>query len=260
MLMSACRAEYKDLGRALHLAVGRRPVVALTATASEHTVNALKQSLRMSTPTIIRGPLFRRNLYLSVKVKADRSMQLAQLQKELQGCDMLAVVFCNRKHACEDLRKRIQEREPGWRLATFHSGLHAEAREQILQECRDMKMDVLFCTTAFGLGVDVRVRTVLHWDVPQSICQYVQEVGRAGRDGEQAVCRMFVASDWYQKRCREAEKNVGFVDTTVVQAREVQAYISGETCRHEHLLRYFTAPDVQQCVCRCDVCCEVRGG
>jgi ATP-dependent DNA helicase RecQ len=249
-----CRSEYAVLGRTLQAAVGRKPILALTATAAEHTVKALKQCLRMPTPTVIRGPLFRGNLHLSVVAKAHSSNELAQMLATLRGNDTLAVVFCNRKKACDDLKKRVLEKEPTWRMATFHSGQDSAARDHILQECRKRRMEVLFCTTAFGLGVDVRVRTVIHWDVPQSLCQYVQEIGRAGRDAEPAVCKMYVSHDWYTRRCKQAARNVGFVDASIVQAREMQAYISCERCRHEHLLMYFTAPDIQQCGNSCDMC------
>jgi ATP-dependent DNA helicase RecQ len=131
----------------------------------------------------------------------------------------------------------------------------AHERERTLQQCRDKQIDVLFCTTAFGLGIDITVRTVLHWDVPQSLCQYVQEIGRAGRDDKRAMCKMFVAPNWYQKRCKDAYKNIGYGDMTVVKARELQKYITGDNCRHKFVLEYFTAPDIQLCGRSCDVCC-----
>jgi superfamily II DNA helicase RecQ len=250
-----CRTEYRELGRLLLAAVGKKPVLALTATAADSTVHALTNALRMTNPTIIRGPLFRSNLQLSVQARASNSMQLAQLLCFLQASDRLAVVFCNRKKTCEDLCARLAEKQPDWKITSFHGGLCSAARDSILQQCRENATDVLFCTTAFGLGINVNVRTVIHWDVPHSICQYVQEIGRAGRDGMSSMCRMFFSSDWYQKRCREARKNVGYVDVSVEQANEMQAYICcDDQCRHEFILRYFRAPDAQRCNGSCDNC------
>jgi superfamily II DNA helicase RecQ len=246
--------EYKHLGRVLTASVGKVPIVALTATATAQTLDKVQRSLYMRSSTIIRGPLFRPNLYLAVAVKAQCSMQLAQLQDTLQSSDTLAVVFCTRKKECEELCKRVQTKFPNWRLATFDSDLDVAVRESILQWCREGKIDVLFCTTAFGLGIDVTVRTVVHWDVPQSICHYVQETGRAVRDGLPSVCRMFFAADWYQKRCKLAYKDVSNVARRVEEARELQKYITCECCRHEYLLHYFAAPDRTTCGKSCDVC------
>jgi superfamily II DNA helicase RecQ len=150
--------------------------LALTATADKQTIEAMKRSLWIHSPTIVRGPLFRGNLYLSVSVKADCSMQLAQLQETLHSSETLCVVFCNRTRACEDLRKRMQNKLPSWRFAAFHSDMCTHERESTLQQCRDKHIYVVFGTTAFGLGIDIIVRTVLHWDVPQSLCQYVQDI------------------------------------------------------------------------------------
>jgi superfamily II DNA helicase RecQ len=152
------------------------------------------------------------------------------------------------------LCKRVQTKFLNWRLATFQSNLDAAVRESMLQWCREGKIDVLFCTTAFGLGIDVTVRSVVHWDVPQSLCHYVQEIGRAGRDGLPALCTMFVATDWYQKRCKLAYKDVTNVERRIDEARELQKYITCECCRHEHLLRCFAAPDITTCIKSCDVC------
>ena len=98
------------------------------------------------------------------------------------------------------------------------------------------------------------MRTVLHWDVPHTLCQYVKEIGRAGRDGLTAYCNMYVESGWLQKWCEVAHRNVGYVDLKVVQAREVQLYIECRKCRHEYMLQYFGAPDVQRCGGSCDMC------
>jgi ATP-dependent DNA helicase RecQ len=254
-----CRAEYKNLGKVLTASVGKVPIVALTATATAQSLNIIQRSLSMQAPTVIRSPLFRPNLNVSVVVKAQPNMQLAQLQQSLQSSEMLAVVFCNRRKECEELCKRTRTKLPGLRVATFHSALDAAVKESILKWCREGKINVLFCTSAFGLGIDVTVRTVLHWDVPQSMCHYVQEIGRAGRDGLPSMCKMFVASDWYQKRCKQAYKNVANVTRIVDEARQLQKYVSCECCRHEHLLRYFAAPDITTCGNNCDICRRVEG-
>ena len=79
----------------------------------------------MNSPEILRGPLFRRNLHVSVTVKADESMQLAQLEQALEAYEQLTVVFCNRKRACEELCLRMGARLRGRECSAFHGGLTA---------------------------------------------------------------------------------------------------------------------------------------
>src|SRR4029079_18812097 len=82
--------------------------------------------------------------------------------------------------------------ELGLRAASYHAGMRASARDKVHQRFLDDRVDVVVATTAFGMGIDKpNVRFVIHADVPESLDAFYQEIGRAGRDGEQAATVLY---------------------------------------------------------------------
>lgn len=161
-----CRPLYASLGHGIRQACGSVAALALTATASDAAIKGIKSALRMAAVRVVKAPMFRANLVLTVQERAHRNTELAQLCDTIASTKQLVVVFCIEKSTCEKLCVRVMENFNGIRAAAFRGGLEASTRDNMLAMCRHKILDVLFSTLAVRLGVHVPVNTVIHWDVP----------------------------------------------------------------------------------------------
>jgi superfamily II DNA helicase RecQ len=105
--------------------------------------------------------MLRANLQLSVFPRASSRNRMAHLCGMLAAERHLTIVYCNDIRTCDTLQCDVAEHLP-LRLELFHSELLDDRKAVVLQRCRDEEVDILFCTLAFGMGIDVRVNTVIH--------------------------------------------------------------------------------------------------
>ena len=149
------------------------PVLALTATATPEVRADILEQLHMSDAAVIVGPLTRPNLGLQV-IHTDRKVDA--LRDHLGAGS--ALIYCRHRKTTEALAASL----PGARA--YHGGLPASDRRNLQDAWTSGQSPIMVCTNAFGMGIDkADVRTVVHYDVPDSLESYSQEVGRAGRDG-----------------------------------------------------------------------------
>lgn len=227
----------------------RVSILALTATATPHVVEDILQSLRLRSPVVVRGALFRQNLHVIVRPQVTANKRLEQIRDlthdlERQTPGSVGIVYANSRKRVSQLALRLAN--GGCLVEAYHAGLPVAKKNAVLKSWLAGDTRVVVCTVAFGMGIDnPRVRWVAHYEPPTSLARLVQEIGRAGRDGMPAQCVLWPGS-WALDPAR-SERELQALE-------EVKEFLNGSGCRHQTLLKHFGEERVRVPCGSCDIC------
>ena len=188
------RPAFLDIAPALD-ALGRPPVLALTATATEDAARDICQLLKIPAAGVVNTSSYRPNLDLRVETVATEAEKLERTIKLVRGLQGSGLVYCATVKAAEQLVAGL--RAEGESVGLYHGKLPKAERHTQQEAFMSGAERVMVATNAFGLGIDkADIRFVLHYQLPSRLEAYYQEAGRAGRDGGTARCiLLFLRSD-----------------------------------------------------------------
>ena len=186
------RPDYLFLPRVVR-DLGSPPVLALTATATPKVRADILASMKMREPEVVVTSFNRPNLtYRVVNVKK-KDGKLPRILEIIRSYPPPGIVYATTRKECEQLAADL--RRSGIDAAAYHAGLGSAERARVQERFMTDEVAVVVATVAFGMGVDKpNVRFVIHASVPGSLPAYIQEAGRAGRDGEPSECAILYRS------------------------------------------------------------------
>ena len=242
----------------------RRPVVsAFTATAAPRVREDILASLELFCPFTAVTGFDRENLYFEVRRVKDKKEQIRRYLAEHQGDS--GIIYCATRKGVDELYLCLENE--GFSVGRYHAGMSSEARKASQEDFIYDRIQVMIATNAFGMGIDKsNVRFVLHYNMPQSMENYYQEAGRAGRDGAPAECvlyyspqdtvinrflldskedaREYTREEWETVRAQDAER-----------LSRMEAYCTTTKCLRHFILDYF-GEEAEEFCGHCSNCLE----
>lgn len=251
------RPEYRRL-RAVRDRYPAAVCAAFTATATQRVQDDIRTSLGFRAEDTFIASYNRENLFLEVRSRTNGPAQTIAFLEAHR--DQSGIIYCSTRRGVDETAAHLQTR--GWPVLPYHAGLDDATRRRNQELFSRDKVPIIVATIAFGMGINKsNVRFVLHYNLPESLEHYYQEIGRAGRDGLRADCLLLFSRGDMATRSQLIDQGAA-AERPGRQAR-LQAMLryatETETCRRLPLLSYFDEQPSQPDCGFCDNCLAAGG-
>ena len=233
------RVSYKKIPYFINR-LDKRPIVtAFTATASNEVREDIINILDLHNPAVYITGFDRENLSINIVKSSSKNkytLDYVENHKNESG-----IIYASTRKEVETIYEGLLKRN--YSVAKYHAGLSNEARKEYQENFINDDIKIMVATNAFGMGIDKpNIRWVLHYNMPQSIENYYQEIGRAGRDGEDSECVLLFSPGDVHTQKYLVEVGIENPERKRVQYKKLQQIVDlvySNTCYRKNILNYF---------------------
>ena len=248
------RPSYMNISQFVDM-LEKRPIVsAFTATATENVREDIICTLGLQDPFVLVNGFDRENLFFQVEKPKSKEQYILDYVASHESES--GIIYCATRKNVDNLYNLLESK--GFSVAKYHAGMSAEERKRMQDDFVFDFTSIVVATNAFGMGIDKsNVRYVIHYNMPQSMENYYQEAGRAGRDGLEAKCiLLFSAQDIVINRLLLEHKEMTDLspeELATVKERDMQRLQSMERycytteCLRNYILKYFGEKPEKPC-------------
>ena len=245
------RPSYMKIGEFIKTLPVRPLYAAFTATATPLVRQDIVNSLGLIDPKVVIRSFDRPNLFFTKKSPADKDRALLDELDKVKGKS--GIVYCSTHRNVEQCFRLL--RQHGYSVARYHAGLSVGERASAQDAFVRGSIQIIAATSAFGMGIDKSdVAFVIHYNMPQSLEEYYQEAGRAGRNGSEARCTLLYSQEDLhvgEALARQQDKPERALQLLGV----MWDYCKQDGCLRNYILRYFGEDKKENCG-KCSSCCE----
>lgn len=263
------RKAYGKIGSFINSLPRHPQVIALTATATRKDVALIRKSLDIDNASLFRTPLRRDNLHLCInhignsKIRKGKrkpsteNVLFQSVERELSKWDEdgAVIIYCPTVKLVKRLCKWLKARD--YPVGKYHGKMKHAKRKTAQQAFMRGKKPIVVATNAFGLGIDKPdVRLVIHAGLPLSMDGYVQEIGRAGRDGKKSRCVLFYTKSDFDRNKRTLSQSGGrkAVARKLKRLNALHGLVDSKKCLWCVIEKYFGEKPQK----KCEKCCRCR--
>ena len=233
------------------------PILALTATATNQVIKDICTVLKLEDDVkLIKTSFDRPNLELNITTKTKKNISGDIIPIVKRFINESIIIYCLTRKDTIKIAEILEKY--GIRSGVYHGGMDNADRRIVHHQFLNDEVKCIVATMAFGMGINKPdVRVVIHYGCPKNLESYYQEIGRAGRDGENAYCYLFYGMNDF--KMQELFINNGTDEVNKMNGHRLlklmKAFVQTQDCRRKMLLNYFNEKYANKCQ-KCDVCLE----